>query len=131
MGPVTLLPWTAAALAGVYLLSRWLTGGGLRRQAAKVTRFPTLLVFGHPAAATVALLCWALFLTTGEGALAWAAFCVLALAALLGFMLFTRWLGGGRHAKGAERRFPLTAVVLHGLAGLVTFVMVLLTAARL
>ncbi|MEV4106234.1 hypothetical protein [Nonomuraea sp. NPDC049695] len=125
MGLVTAAAWTVAALAGVYLLYFWLAGGGLRR--AKVTRFPAALVFAHPALAVSALVCWIAGLVTGSQALAWVAFGGLAAAALLGFAMFTRWLGAGRH-KVSGRGFPALAVTLHGLAGVATFALVLLTA---
>ena len=57
------------------------------------------------------------YVLTGERVLAWLSFGVLAASALLGFTMFTRWLGGGRHARGAEQRFPMLAVLLHGAAG--------------
>jgi hypothetical protein len=114
---------------GIYLLYLWISGGGLRQQATKVTRFPTLLIFAHPVLAVSALLCWGAYVLTSERVLAWLSFGVLATSALLGFTMFTRWLGGGRHARGAEQRFPTIAVLLHGAAGLTTFVLVLLTAA--
>ncbi|MFD1537841.1 hypothetical protein [Nonomuraea guangzhouensis] len=128
MGLITAVTWLFTALVGIYLLYLWLSGGGLRQQAAKVTRFPVTLIFSHPVLALSALTCWMAFLITGSRLLAWTAFGVLAVAALLGFTMFTRWLGTGRHARGAERRFPLLAVLLHGLAGVATFVLVLLTA---
>ncbi|MFI6292215.1 hypothetical protein ACIBEJ_11570 [Nonomuraea sp. NPDC050790] len=129
MGLVTVVTWLFTAIVGIYLLYLWLSGGGLRQQATKVTRFPVALIFSHPALAISALACWVAFLLTGSRVLAWAAFGVLAGAALLGFTMFTRWLGAGRHAKGAERRLPVLAVLLHGVAGVTTFVLVLLTAA--
>ncbi|MEV0592276.1 hypothetical protein [Nonomuraea cavernae] len=128
MGLITAVTWAFTALVGVYPLYLWLAGGGPRRQAAKVTRFPVTLLFSHPVLAVAALGCWIGHLMTGDRVLAWVAFAVLAVAALLGFVLFTRWLGAGRHARGAERRFPLLAVGLHGVAGVATFVLVLLTA---
>lgn len=128
MGLVTTVTWVFTVLVGIYLLYVWLSGGGVRRQAAKVTRFPAGLLFSHPALAVAALGCWLAHLATGVRALAWAAFGVLAAAALLGFVMFTRWLGAGRHARGAERRFPVVAVALHGVAGVTTFVLVLLSA---
>ncbi|MDF2712159.1 MAG: hypothetical protein K0R62_7811 [Nonomuraea muscovyensis] len=128
MGLVTTVTWAFTALVGIYLLYLWLSGGGLRQQAAKVTRFPLTLVLSHPTLAVTALACWAGHLLTGSRTLAWTAFGVLAAAALLGFVMFTRWLGGGRHARGAERRFPMVAVALHGVAGVATFVLLLLTA---
>ncbi|MFI7614854.1 hypothetical protein ACIBP6_26865 [Nonomuraea terrae] len=125
MGLVTALTGTIAVLAGVYLLSFWLPHGGPRR--TKVTRFPSALVFSHPALAVSALACWAAGLATGSRALVWAAFGGLAAAALLGFTMSTRWLGTGRHGTAA-RRFPVLAVTLHGLAGVATFTLVFLTA---
>ena len=129
MGLVAIVTWLITAMVGIYLLYLWLSGGGLRQQATKVTRFPTLLIFAHPVLAISALVCWVAYVLTSERALAWLSFGVLAASALLGFTMFTRWLGGGRHARGAEQRFPMIAVLLHGVAGVTTFVLVLLTAA--
>ncbi|GAA4227256.1 hypothetical protein GCM10023075_29710 [Streptosporangium album] len=129
MGLVAIVTWLITAMAGIYLLYLWLSGGGLRQQRTKVTRFPAVLVFAHPGLAVSALGCWVAYVLTSERTLAWVSFGVLAASALLGFTMFTRWLGGGRHARGAEQGFPVLAVVLHGLAGLTTFVLVLLTAA--
>ncbi|MBF8190178.1 hypothetical protein ITP53_31520 [Nonomuraea sp. K274] len=125
MGLVTALTSAIAALAGVYLLHQWLAGGGLRR--AKVTRFPVALIFSHPVLAVTALACWAGGLLTGSRVLAWVAFGGLAVTALLGFAMFTRWLGAGRHEKGG-RGLPVLAVALHGLAGVTTFTLVFLAA---
>ncbi|MED7922840.1 hypothetical protein SMD20_01235 [Nonomuraea sp. LP-02] len=125
MGLVTAGTWTIAALAGAYLLRRWLAGGGGRR--AKVTRFPLALVLSHPALAVSALACWAAALATGSRALAWLATAGLAAAALLGFVMFTRWLGSGRHGD-AVSGLPVLAVALHGLAGVTVFALVFLTA---
>ncbi|MEU6710324.1 hypothetical protein ABZ897_02495 [Nonomuraea sp. NPDC046802] len=125
MGLVTAVTWTITALAGAYLLHLWLSGGGLRR--AKVTRYPVALILSHPALAVSSLVCWAAGLVTGSRVLAWAAFGGLAVAALLGFAMFTRWLGAGRHVTGG-RGFPLLAVTLHGLAGVATFTLVFLSA---
>ncbi|NRQ30496.1 hypothetical protein HII36_01375 [Nonomuraea sp. NN258] len=132
MGLLSVTTWTTAALIGIYLLYLWLSGGGLRGQAAKVTRFPVALIFSHPALAVTSLGCWVAHLMTGNRALAWVAFGGLTVAALLGFTMFTRWLGSGRHKKGADA-FPVLAVALHGVAGVVTFVLVFLgaSAARL
>ncbi|MFF5211483.1 hypothetical protein [Streptosporangium sp. NPDC000396] len=129
MGLVTLVTWLITAMVGVYLLYLWLSGGGLSRQATKVTRFPAVLIFAHPALAVSALGCWVAYMLTSERAFAWASFGMLAAVALLGFAMFTRWLGGGRHARGAEQRLPVFAVLLHGVAGVATFVLVLLAAA--
>lgn len=129
MGLAAIVTWLITAMVGIYLLYLWLSGGGLRRQATKVTHFPVFLIFAHPILAVFALGCWVAYVLTLERVFAWFSFGVLAAAALLGFTMFTRWLGGGRHARGAEQRFPMFAVLLHGVAGVTTFVLVLLTAA--
>ncbi|MGJ6963054.1 hypothetical protein ACSDR0_14195 [Streptosporangium sp. G11] len=129
MGLVAIVTWSITAMVGIYLLYLWLSGGGLRQQATKVTRFPTLLIFAHPILAVSALACWIVYVSTLDPLFAWLSFGVLSASALLGFTMFTRWLGGGRHARGAEQRFPMVAVLLHGAVGVATFVLVLLTAA--
>ncbi|GAA5080179.1 hypothetical protein HNP84_000748 [Thermocatellispora tengchongensis] len=123
--------WLVTAVAGAHLLCLWLPGAARRRQAAKVTRFPVTLTLSHPLLASGALGSWVGHLLTGHRALAWAAFGLVALAALLGFAMFTRWLGAGRHARGAERGFPKAAVVLHGAGGVATFVLILLATVML
>lgn len=122
--------WIVTAIIGSRLLVVWLRGGGLRQQATKITRFPVALIVGHPALALLALATWGAFLRTARSVYAWSAFGVLVVAALLGFVLLTRWLTGrgGRHARGAEKAFPALAVLAHGAVAIATFVLVLLTA---
>jgi hypothetical protein len=125
-----LVMWLLTACAGLYLLVRWLADGGLRRQGTKVTRFPSMLVIGHPALAVCALGVWLLFLDTARIVYAWSAFGGLVIVVFLGFTLLTRWLTGqgGRHARGAERSFPRVAVIAHGVVAIMTFVLVFLAA---
>jgi hypothetical protein len=132
LGYAALVMWILTAVAGTYLLFIWLTNGGLRQQATKITRFPAALVLGHPALAVVALATWLAFLFTARAVYAWSAFGALAVVAMLGFTLLTRWLTGrgGKHARGAEQNFPLIAVLAHGTVAITTFVLVLLTAIR-
>ncbi|MFC4531856.1 hypothetical protein [Sphaerisporangium dianthi] len=118
--------WLVTAGFGVYLLFRWLAGGGLRQQKTKVTRFPATLVFLHPVLGVCSLVAWAGFLLSDRRGYVWLSLGLLIPALLLGFTMFTRWLGAGRHARGAEQGFPVIAVALHGLAALTTFVLVLL-----
>ncbi|MFV2179006.1 hypothetical protein ACFHW2_22735 [Actinomadura sp. LOL_016] len=121
-----LAAWVLAALAGGYLLITWIVHGGL---ATKVTRFPRLVVVGHPLAAVGGLALWIGHLATAEPAYAWWAFVALIVVVLQGFLLFTRWLvGRGRHARGAEQAFPALAVAVHGVVAVATVVLVFLTA---
>lgn len=125
-----LVMWLLTAAAGFRLLVRWLSEGGLRRQGTKVTRYPAVLVLGHPALAVLALATWVVFLLTRSSVYAWSSFGVLVLVTLLGFTMLTRWLTGegGKHARDAEQGFPVVAVVTHGAVAALTFVLVLLTA---
>ncbi|WP_283132782.1 hypothetical protein [Rhizohabitans arisaemae] len=126
----TTVTWLLATGMGFYLLIVWLADGGLRRQATKVTRFPALLTLVHPLLALGGLGFWTAYLLTSRRVYVWTSLAILVVTALLGFTMLTRWLlGRGRHARGAGRRFPVLAVFLHGLVGVATFVLVLLTAA--
>ncbi|MFB4314626.1 hypothetical protein [Actinomadura sp. 21ATH] len=124
--------WLLAAVAGTYLMATWITAGGLLGQATKVTRYPVLVLVGHPLAAVAGLLVWVAYLATGQAVYAWGAFAALLVVMLQGFVLFTRWLvgRGGRHARDAGQEFPAKAVILHGAVAAATFVLVLLTAVR-
>jgi hypothetical protein len=127
---VALALWSGTACAGLYLLAGWLAHGGIRRQPTKVTRYPVTMFFSHPVLALTGLGLWIRYLAGGGITYAWAAFGVLCGSALLGFALLTRWLTGigGRHARTEAEHFPAWAVALHGLAGLATFILVLITA---
>ncbi|TDC50240.1 hypothetical protein E1281_22220 [Actinomadura sp. KC345] len=119
--------WVVAAAGGAHLLVIWLANGG---PSAKVTRFPTLVVAGHPLAAVAGLAVWIGYLVTARAEYAWLARAALLVVTLQGFMLFTRWLvgRGGRHARGAEQAFPAAAVAVHGAVAVTTFVLVFLSA---
>jgi hypothetical protein len=125
-----LVMWLLTAGAGFHLLVRRWAEGGLRRQDTKITRYPAVLVLGHPGLALAALADWIAFLLTDSSVYAWSAFGALVLVALLGFTMLTRWLTGegGKHARDAGQGFPVVAVVAHGAVAALTFVLVLLTA---
>jgi hypothetical protein len=146
-----LVAWVVTALGGFVLLARWIAGGGLRQQQSRATRFPAPLVFGHFLLAAAGLIVWIIYLAADKDGLAWTAFVLLIVVALLGFALFARWLPeyragsgatGTRAAAGttatgapaagesapAERHLPVPVVVAHGLLGATTLVLVLLAA---
>lgn len=126
VGYAALGAWILAAVPGGYLLVIWTANGG---RSTKVTRFPILVVVGHPLAAVAGLGVWIAYLATGNAAYAWVAFAALLVVAVQGFMLFTRWLvgRGGRHARGVEQAFPAAAVTAHGAVAVMTVVLVFLT----
>jgi hypothetical protein len=127
---VALVIWGGTACFGLYLLGVWLSHGGLRQQATRITVFPAMLIFAHPILATTGLSFWIAFMLTQRVAFAWFGFGVLAASAMLGFVMLTRWLvgRGGKHARGAEQHFPAKVVAMHGLVGLTTFALVLISA---
>jgi hypothetical protein len=127
---VALAIWAGTACFGLYLLGIWLSHGGLRQQATRITVFPAVLIFAHPVLATAGLTFWIAFMVTQDTTFAWCGFGVLAASAMLGFVMLTRWLvgRGGKHARGAEQHFPAKIVAVHGLVGLTTFALVLISA---
>jgi len=127
---VALAVWGGTACFGLYLLVTWLSHGGLRQQATRITVFPAALIFAHPILATTGLSFWIAYILTHHLAFAWIGFGVLATSAMLGFVMLTRWLvgRGGKHARGAEQHFPGRIVAMHGAVGLTTFALVLITA---
>jgi len=126
---VALGVWAGTACFGLYLLVVWLSHGGLRQQATRITVFPAALIFAHPLLATTGLSCWIAFMLTRDATYAWYGFGVLTASAMLGFVMLTRWLTGrgGRHARGAEQHFPAGVVAVHGVVGLTTFALVLIS----
>jgi hypothetical protein len=136
-----LIAWIVTAGGGFYLLATWLAHGGNRAPGS--SRFPPALIFGHFALAAVGLVVWIVFVIAGGRALAWIAFALLAVIALLGFTMFARWLPSyrGPVATGgpgtttmsdlapAERHFPVVVVGAHGLLAVATVILVLLAAA--
>jgi hypothetical protein len=115
---------------GLYLLGVWLSHGGLRQQATRITVFPAAVIFADPVLATTGLSFWIAYVLTHRLVYAWSGFGVLSASAMLGFVMLTWWLAGrgGRHARGAEQHFPAKIVAMHGAVGLTTFAIVLATA---
>jgi hypothetical protein len=129
---VALVVWCGTACFGLYLLGVWLSHGGLKQQATRITVFPAALIFAHPVLATAGLSFWIAYLLSHTVAFAWAGFGILSGSAMLGFVMLTRWLTGrgGRHARGAEQHFPAKVVAVHGTIGLTTFTLVLIAATQ-
>lgn len=128
----SLILWIVTALGGFYLLATWLAKGGMRE-----TRLPTTVLFSHFGLAAVGLVLWIIYVLTDNHTIAWIAFALLVVVAVLGFIMVTRWLRDRRtkeaaaaQAIPAEQHFPLAAVVGHGALGAVTLVLVVLTAAE-
>jgi small-conductance mechanosensitive channel len=132
-----LIAWVITAGGGFVLLSIWLMRGGMRQQEAG-RRIRPPLILSHFLLAAVGLVVWIAYLVADEDALAWIAFAILAVVAVLGWTMFAIWLRR-RQARAAdtaitapgvpaEQHFPVPVVALHGLLAVTTVVLVFLTA---
>jgi hypothetical protein len=134
-----LIAWLITAGGGFVLLSIWLMRGGMKQQQEAGNRIRPPLILSHFLLAAGGLVIWIIFLISDNDALAWIAFAILAVVAVLGFRMFAIWLrrrqartGGGAEIATpgvpAEQHFPVVVVGLHGLLAVTTVVLVLLTA---
>lgn len=134
MGVLVLCAWLLTAGLGGYLASVWIRHGGLRQRMPGVTRLPLWLVIGHVLLALAGLASWTAYVAGGVRSTAWAACAVVLVVATFGFMMLLRWMpSAGRHSRGgrtAERHFPLTAVVAHGMCAGATVLLVVLVVLR-
>jgi len=133
-----LIAWVVTALGGFFLLAIWLGRGGMRQGREPGTRIRPPLILGHFVLAATGLVLWIVYVATDSDALAWVAFALLLLVAVLGFAMFAIWFqrrqrGAVREAidRGtpAEQHFPVAVVGLHGLLAATTLVLVFLAAA--
>jgi hypothetical protein len=96
------------------------------------------LILSHFLLAAAGLVVWIAYLATDNDSLAWIAFVMLAIVALLGWTMFFVWYQR-RQSRGAvaeavdpgtpaEQHFPVAVVALHGVLAVTTVVLVLLTA---
>jgi hypothetical protein len=131
--------WILTAGGGFVLLSIWLARGGMRQQGEAGNRIRPPLIMSHFLLAAIGLVLWIVYLADDMSTIAWVAFGLLCVVALLGFTMFGIWLRR-RRARGAtaetispdtpaEQHFPVSIVGLHGLLAATTLVLVLLTAA--
>ena len=127
-----LISWVLTAGGGFILLAIWLRNGGMSQRAPGEIR--PYLILSHFALAATGLLLWIIFVATDSDALAWIAFVLLAVVAILGFTMFAIWYQRrqGMTAAGqappmgtpAEQRFPVAVVGVHGLLAVITVVLV-------
>jgi len=124
-----LITWVATAGGGFVLLAIWLSRGGMRQG----TGIRPFLILSHFLLAATGLVIWIAYVATDNDSLAWIAFVILAVVALLGWTMFAIWYqrrtGVGAVDPGtAEQHFPVPIVALHGVLAVTTVVLVLLTA---
>jgi len=128
-----LISWIVTAAGGFFLLTIWYSRGGMQQREGGRIRAP--LILSHFGLAAIGLVLWIIYVATDSEALAWIAFALLLVVAVLGFTMFAIWwrrrqLGAaaGEAAEPAEQRFPVPVVALHGLLAVTTLILVLLSA---
>ncbi|TML59953.1 MAG: hypothetical protein E6G22_12100 [Actinobacteria bacterium] len=136
-----LVAWVLTAGGGFVLLTIWLARGGMRQGREGGGRIKPPLILSHFLLAATGLVIWIVYLVDDKKAIAWIAFAILAVVALLGWTMFAIWWRR-RQARGAvaeavspdtpaEQRFPVPIVALHGVLAVTTVVLVFLTAVGL
>jgi hypothetical protein len=135
-----LISWIVTAGGGFILLTLWLRHGGMRqRQPGRQIR--PALILGHFALAGIGLVLWIVYLASDSDALAWIAFAILAVVALLGWTMFAIWyqrrqarmteMSVSTPGVPAEQHFPVSIVTVHGILAVTTVVLVFLAAVGL
>src|SRR5215470_10760300 len=140
MGVAALISWFVTAFIGLYLVAVWLIENDVSQQGTVRSRLPGPVILGHVLLALTGLVTWVVHLLLGSASWGWAAVGILAGIATLGLTMFTRWIPvhaaymAAESAQGmsaefdfpAERAFPLTVVILHGVLAVTTLTLVLL-----
>jgi len=137
-----LIAWVLTAGGGFVLLSIWLARGGMRQGGQGASKIRPPLILSHFGLAATGLVLWIIYLANDSDTLAWIAFVILAVVAVLGWTMFAIWWQ--RRQRGpaaqdapttteststpAEQRFPVPIVALHGALAVTTVVLVFLTA---
>ena len=134
-----LIAWVLTAGGGFVLLTIWLARGGMQQGREGGSRIRPPLILRHFLLAASGLVVWIVYLVKDKDVLAWIAFAILAVVALLGWTMFAIWYqrrqrgaveGAAMGAGGgpAEQHFPVPIVALHGALAVTTVVLVFLTA---
>lgn len=130
-----LISWVLTAGGGFILLAMWLRNGGMSQRAPGEIR--PYLILSHFALAATGLVLWIVYVASDSDALAWIAFAVLVVVALIGWTMFAIWYqrrnppGAAQEPQAgvpAEQRFPVSIVALHGLLAVTTVVLVFIAA---
>jgi hypothetical protein len=132
-----LIAWLLTAAGGFVLLLVWVSRGGMR-QSEPGSRIRPPLILSHFLLAATGLVLWIVYVFSDSDVLAWIAFAILVVVALLGWTMFAIWYRRrqGREAvvdevaqgQPAEQHFPVPVVALHGLLAVTTVVLVFLAA---
>lgn len=129
MSLAALITWVLTAGGGFVLLAIWLKNGGMRQSESG--RIRPAIILTHFALAATGLVLWIVYVANDNSTIAWIAFALLLVVALIGFTMFGIWVSQRKRSDvaPAEQRFPVAIVGLHGLLAATTLVLVFLAAA--
>ncbi|HEY7148941.1 MAG TPA: hypothetical protein VH420_05795 [Gaiellaceae bacterium] len=130
-----LVTWLLTAAGGFVLLLIWVSRGGMSRTESG-SRIRPPLILSHFLLAATGLVLWIVYVFSDSDALAWIAFAILVVVALLGWSMFAIWYRrrGAQAVEApdpsapAEQSFPVPVVALHGVLAVTTVVLVFLAA---
>lgn len=130
-----LVTWLLTAAGGFVLLLIWVSRGGMSRTEPG-SRIRPPLILSHFLLAATGLVLWIVYVFSDSDALAWIAFAILVVVALLGWSMFAIWyrrrgkqaLETAEPSAPAEQSFPVPVVALHGVLAVTTVVLVFLAA---
>jgi hypothetical protein len=134
---IALIAWLLTAVGGFILLSIWVARGGMQTARESGSRIRPGLILSHFALAATGLVLWIIFAATDSDALAWIAFAILLVVALLGWTMFAIWWRRRQQgtaaqavdpAMPAEQHFSVAIIAGHGTLAVTTVVLVFLAA---
>ena len=132
-----LVAWLVTAGGGFILLAIWISRGGMQQGREPGSRIRPPLILGHFGLAATGLVLWIIYIASDSDVLAWIAFALLVIVAILGWTMFAIWWQRRQRSQvaetvdpgtPAEQRFPVSVVALHGVLAVTTVVLVFLTA---
>jgi hypothetical protein len=132
---LALIAWLLTAAGGFVLLSIWVARGGMQQAREPGSRIRPGLILSHFALAATGLALWIIYVATDSDALAWIAFVLLLVVAVLGWSMFAIWWRRRQGAAPAqavdagtppEQHFPVAVVAGHGILAVTTVVLVFL-----
>jgi hypothetical protein len=139
MNIAALFAWLLTVCGGLILLMIWIIEYDSDFQSTAATRLPVPVISAHALLALGGLTVWLSYILIGQDRLAWISVAILALVAILGLSMAARWFGvyrkfakpgrslASRRTVPPERNLPVPVVIAHGLLGLTTIVLVLVT----
>lgn len=129
MDTVALVLWVVTALGGFTMAGIWLANRGPAQHKDGLSRISPRRLGAHFGFAATGLVLWIIYVATDNKAPGWAAFALLPIVALIGFLMFMTWLAGRgavvERVTPAEQKIPPLVVAAHGVFAVLTVLAVL------